>query len=80
MPITALVHIQNSEPVMGEIDNLPNPTDYLIKLSHPRRMDGKDVNFLLEGVETVIFPVDKISFIEIIPSGEEDEIIGFVRE
>jgi hypothetical protein len=80
MPITALVHIQNSEPVMGEIDNLPNPIDYLIKLSHPRRMDGKDVNFLLEGVETVIFPIDKISFIEIIPSGEEDEIIGFVRE
>jgi hypothetical protein len=80
MPITAQVHIQNSEPVMGEIDNLPNPIDYLIKLSHPRRMDGKDVNFLLEGVETVIFPIDKISFIEIIPSGEEDEIIGFVRE
>jgi hypothetical protein len=80
MPITALVHIQNTEPIMGEIDDLPNPTDILLKLSHPRRMDGKDVNFIMEGVETVIFPVDKISFIEIVPTGEEDEIIGFVRE
>lgn len=80
MPITVLVHIQNTEPIMGEIDDLPNPTDILLKLSHPRRMDGKDVNFIMEGVETVIFPVDKISFIEIVPTGEEDEIIGFVRE
>jgi hypothetical protein len=42
--------------------------------------DGKDVPYLAENVITVLWPIDKIHFIEILSGKEEEEIIGFVRE
>jgi hypothetical protein len=77
---TVLVHIQNDDPVLGEVDELPNPSDALLVVKNPRRKDGKDVYYLDANVTTVIWPVIRINFIEIIPSGEDEEIIGFVRE
>ncbi len=77
---TVLVHIQSDDPVLGEIDELPNPSDALIVVKNPRRKDGKDVYYLDANVTTVIYPVIRINFIEIMPTGEEEEIIGFVRE
>ena len=77
---TVLVHIQSDDPVLGEVDELPNPSDALIAIKNPRRKDGKDVYYLDANVTTVIYPVLRINFIEIMPTGEEEEIIGFVRE
>jgi hypothetical protein len=77
---TVLVHIQSDDPVLGEIDELPSPTDSLIVVKNPRRKDGKDLYYLEANVTSVIWPVIRINFIEIIPTGEEEEIIGFVRE
>jgi hypothetical protein len=77
---TVLVHIQNDDPVLGEVDELPSPSDALLVVKNPRRKDGKDVYYLDANVTTVIWPVIRINFIEIIPSGEDEEIIGFVRE
>jgi hypothetical protein len=77
---TVLVHIQSDDPVLGEVDELPNPSDALIVIKNPRRKDGKDVYYLDANVTTVIYPVLRINFIEIMPTGEEEEIIGFVRE
>jgi hypothetical protein len=77
---TVLVHIQSDDPVLGEVDELPNPSDALIVIKNPRRKDGKDVYYLDANVTTVIYPVIRINFIEIMPTGEEEEIIGFVRE
>jgi len=31
-------------------------------------------------VSVVIFPMHRINFIELMPTGEEEEIISFVRE
>ena len=76
-----ILHILNSEPILGEIDELPTPTDNIITLHNPRHLDGKDVEYIQEEVSTVIWPIEKINFIEIISGEEEDEdIIGFVRE
>lgn len=80
MPISIVLHIQGSEPVLGEVDELPGPGDRLIRLNHPRRMDGKDLDYIHEGVDTVIWSLEKINFIEILPGEDEEDIIGFVRE
>ena len=81
MSITVIIHILNSEPILAEIDELPAPTDNNITLHNPRHIDGKDINYIQEQVSTVIWPLEKINFIEIMPGEEEDEdIIGFVRE
>lgn len=78
--ITVIVHINNEDPVMGEVEELPKPTDQIITLKHPRRKDGKDVHFLEQNVNLVIWPFHRVTFVEIIQDIEEDEIISFVRE
>ncbi len=78
--LSVLIHIQNEDPVMGEVDALPAPTDMLVLVKNPRRRDGKDLHYLEANVSTVIWPVARINYIEVIPSSEEEEIISFVRE
>ena len=80
MAYTLVIHVQNSDPVLGETDELPNPTDTMVVVKNPRRVDGKDLHYLAENVLTVYWPVDRINFIEVLSEGEEEEIIGFVRE
>ncbi len=78
--ITVILHLANEDPVLGDIDDFPGSADTIITIKNPRRRDGKDVHYLEADVTTVIWPINRISFIEIMPSGEEEEIIGFVRE
>lgn len=80
MPFTIVLHIQNTEPVVGDVEEIPTPTDNLVILKNPRRMDGKDLHFLNENVVTVIWPVERLNFIEVLSGEEQEEIIGFVRE
>lgn len=80
MPYTLVLHIQNSDPVVGEADELPNTNDTLLKITNPRRLDGKDLHYLTENVVTVYWPIDRVNFVEVLPSEAEEEIIGFVRE
>ena len=75
-----LVHRQKEAPVAGEMDSLPGLTDTLIIVKNPRRRDGKDLHYLEANVSTVLWPLAKINFIEVIPTGEEEQIISFVRE
>lgn len=80
MTYTLLIHVQNSDPVLGETDELPNPNDTMIVVKNPRRTDGKDLHYLAENVLTVYWPLERINFIEVLSEGEDEEIIGFVRE
>ena len=80
MAHTVIVHISNEDPVCGELDQLPQPGDTLITIHNPRRRDGKDIHSLSSDIITVIWPVNQISFIEVMPSEGEERIIGFVRE
>ena len=44
------------------------------------RIDGVSIHYLDEGVSTVIYPLRRINFIQVLPSAEEEDVIGFVRE
>jgi hypothetical protein len=80
MPQTVIIHLQNEDPVCGEVDRLPDPTDTIVTLHNPRRRDGKDVHYLSHDVLTAIWPISQIAFIEVLPSEGEDKIISFVRD
>jgi hypothetical protein len=80
MPYTLILHLGNQPPVVGEVDELPKPTDNLIILSNPRTREGKDLSYIEPNVTRVIWPVSAITLIEILEAEEEEEIIGFVRE
>ena len=77
---TVMIHISNEDPVVGEVDKLPETTDTILTLKNPRRRDGKDIFYLDANVTTVIWPIHRIVLIEVIPTSEEEDIIGFVRE
>ena len=65
---------------MGELEELPKASDTLITVSNPRLRDGKDIHYLEHNVVKVIWPVDKITLIEVLESEDEEHLIGFVRE
>jgi hypothetical protein len=78
--ITLLIHIHNEEPIKGEVEELPKPTDTNLLVKNPRKKDDKTLIYLDEGVDKVIWPLTRIAFIEVMPSRDEEHIIGFVRE
>ncbi|MEJ2413580.1 MAG: hypothetical protein P8Y34_11400 [Anaerolineales bacterium] len=80
MSTTVIVHIRNSEPMLAEIEEMPKPTDTLIKLSNPRQRDGKDLIYLEHNVVSVFWPWSEISFIEVMPGESAEEVVSFVRE
>ncbi len=81
MSKVVIIHILNSEPILGEIDEMPASTDNIITVHNPRHIDGKDLDYIQDQVATVVWPIEKINFIEIMPGDDEEEdIIGFVRE
>ncbi|NPA92078.1 MAG: hypothetical protein GXO56_00175 [Chloroflexi bacterium] len=80
MAITLLLHIPNEEPIAGEADELPSPQDTMLVIRNPRRRDGKDIHYLEPEVTTIIIPVSRVTLIEVMPSAEDEDIIGFVRD
>ncbi|MFN2147209.1 MAG: hypothetical protein ACK2T2_02365 [Anaerolineales bacterium] len=80
MSYTVLVHVSGEDAVLGEIEELPGPDSVIITVNNPRRKDEKDLPYLFETVTTVIWPMHRINFIEVLPTREDEDLIGFVRE
>jgi hypothetical protein len=80
LSFSLIVHISNADPVIGEVEELPRPVDTMIILNNPRRLDGKDVPYLAENATTVMWPIERLNFIEVLSEKEDEEIFGFVRE
>jgi len=80
MPYSVILHVAGESAIVGEIEELPKNTDTIITVSNPRLRDGKDVHYLEPNVVRVIWPIAKLTLIEILESEEEENLIGFVRE
>jgi len=80
MAYTVILHIAGENSVAGEIEELPKPTDNIILVMNPRQKDGKDLHYLDSNVTKVIWPLSKVSFIEIMEDADEEQLVGFVRE
>jgi hypothetical protein len=76
-----LIHITNEDPILAEMDDLPNPADNFVIFTNPRRRDGRPVNYVTAGARTFIFPWTRISFIEVMVSEDERrEVLEFFRQ
>jgi hypothetical protein len=80
MAITVQIHIVNEDPIVAEVEALPAANDTLLVAVNPRMRDGKDLRFLAPNVTTIILPVSRVNFIQVLPSGEEERVVGFVRD
>jgi len=77
---SVIVHVASEDPIVCEIESLPDLKDNLILIHNPRRRDGMDLHYLDEDVNSVIFPLHRVNFIQILPSAEVSDVVGFVRE
>ncbi|MFZ5818522.1 MAG: hypothetical protein ACOYYJ_01365 [Chloroflexota bacterium] len=80
MAHSVILHISGEPSIIGEMEELPKPTDTLIIVSNPRQKDGKELHYIESNVVKVIWPIANVNLIEVIAGEEEDHIIGFVRE
>lgn len=78
--ISVVVHIANEDAIVCELDEIPGSADRYILLQNPRRRDGKDIHYLDEEVTSMLVPWHRVNFVQLLPSGESEKIIGFVRE
>lgn len=80
MAKTVILHIMGEDPILADMDDEPQPSDQYIRVSNLRKRDGKDVAYLTAGVQSVIYPWHRVTFLEIMPSVEErDSVIDFFR-
>ncbi len=80
MPHIVLLHIAGEEPITGEVEELPKSTDTVITVLNPRRRDGKDIHYIDSRAVKVLWPLEKIAFIEVLSGEEAEQIVSFVRE
>ena len=80
MAYTVLVHLSNEDPIVAEMEQLPDPQDQIIIVSNPRMRDGKEIHYVMPEVQTLIFPWNRVTFIEVMPTEEEEEVVSFIRE
>ena len=58
--ITLQIHIANGEPIKLDVEEMPSMTDIAIVGSNPRDRQERDVNWIDDGVSTVIIPWSRI--------------------
>lgn len=75
MSYKAIVHMGGaSEPVQGEIDELPVPTALFITLKHPTRLNGNDLEWVNHLTNVLLIPFAQILGVEIIEQRGQDLI------
>lgn len=71
MPYTIILHVAGEEAVVGELEQLPSPADTSVIVQKVRRRDGKPVHYLAPGVTTVLWPMNRLTFLEVVPERPE---------
>jgi len=79
MSTTVIVHIASEDPFVAEVENLPAPTDQSITLTNPRRRDNKPLHYIDERTISMILPMHRVTFIEVMASEETHEVDLFFR-
>ena len=80
MAYEVILHLQNEDPVLAEMDSLPDPNHQCVFIVNPRRRDGRSLHYVTEGATSFIFPWSRITFIEVMQSEEDKEVVEFFRE
>jgi len=80
MAMEVIIHLMNEDPVLAEMETMPDPSHQSIVVSNPRRRDGRPLHYVTEGATIFIFPWSRITFIEVMETEEAREVIEFFRE
>lgn len=76
-----ILHLVNEDPIVADLERMPDPGDSHITVLDPHREDGKPIPYLRDTSTAVIFPMHRISSIEIFgEEGAREEEVTFYRE
>jgi hypothetical protein len=71
--LTLMVHIAQAEAVKVEVDEFPALTDTILIGRNPRDKVDRELQWVDEGVRTIIIPWWRINYIQVLPTAEEQE-------
>jgi hypothetical protein len=80
MSMEVVIHLLNEDPILAELEEMPDPTHQSIVITNPRRRDGRPLHYVTDGATSFIFPWNRITFIEIMETEEAREVIEFFRD
>ena len=84
MALQVIMHLHNEDPFLADIDVLPDPKDNFIRITNPRKRDGKPIATLTNGATAFLYPWTRITFIEVMDDGEAttqtETLMSFFRE
>ncbi len=81
MAFTVIIHLANMDPILAEMDSLPDPHASYVLCTNVRARDGKNLPFVEPECTRFLFPWHRISFIETFPSEEDQtQVEVFFRE
>ena len=81
MAYTVIIHLHNEDPIVAEMEELPDSQALSFRCVNPRRKDGKSLNYIDEACTSFIFSWNRVGFIEVMPGDEEEEeIVEFYRD
>ena len=80
MSLEVIIHLHNEDPVLAEVESLPDPTHQFLYVTNPRRRDGRSLHYVTEGATSFIFPWTRITFVEIMEAEAAKEVVEFFRE
>ncbi|GAB5491396.1 MAG: hypothetical protein Phog2KO_16110 [Phototrophicaceae bacterium] len=72
---TIVLHISNSEPVKLDVEELPSSTATCVIGKNPRLRSDREVDWVDEGVTTVVIPMYRLNYIQVMPG--DDETLDF---
>jgi hypothetical protein len=70
--ITLLVHINNQDSIKIDVDDIPQTTDNVLIGKNPRDKTDKELEWLEDGVTSIVFPWWRVTFIEVLPSPSDE--------
>lgn len=80
MAIQVVIHLSNDEPFTADMEDLPPPGATYVILNNPRTREGRHVQWVTAGSFRFMFPLSRISFIEIMMSAQDKDIEPFYRD
>jgi hypothetical protein len=75
-----ILHMLNEDPILADMEELPDPSHNSIHITNPRRRDGRPVHYVTQGATAFIFPMTRITFIEIMEAEKGEDVVEFFRE
>jgi hypothetical protein len=73
--------MSGEDPFLAEMVELPKAVDTVVELFNPRTREGKPLRYASPGMSSLIFPMHRVQFIEVMASEEERaQVVEFFRE